>query len=277
MTVFVTGHRGRVGRCLVLKGYKPLPCDVTDLGSIRNAIRENFVKETDTIVHCAAITDVDACEGSLYSEAIEVNILGTTNVRTVFKGQIIYLSTDYVFDGRDGPYSEEATPNPICHYGETKLFGEEAILEADYDRDVILRTTVLYGGWKNDFVSSILKQLKDNEIFRVTGQLLGSPTYVPHLVEGIQRLVRLKSPPKIVNITGSDIISRWVFACMIAKAFGYPIHNVLLTMEGHMGSAPRPRLGGLKISFARALDIPIYSVKEGLDKMAGDRANAYRR
>jgi dTDP-4-dehydrorhamnose reductase len=183
----------------------------------------------------------------------------------------VYISTDYVFDGRDGPYSEEATPNPICHYGETKLLGEETILEADFPTDVIVRTTVLYGGHKPDFVGSILKQLKANEMFSVTGQLLGSPTYVPHLVEGIRRLVKLKSPPKIINIVGRDVISRWVFACYIAKAFGYPIQNVLLTMNGGMGSAPRPRLAGLKVNLARALDIPVYSVNEGLQKMAGDR------
>jgi dTDP-4-dehydrorhamnose reductase len=271
MTVFVTGHLGRLGHHLVLKGYKPLPCDVTDLASVKVAIRENDVSEKDTVIHCAAITDVDACEGSLYSEAIEVNIQGTRNVRTAFRGQMVYISTDYIFDGRDGPYNEEAEPNPICHYGQTKLYGEEEMLEADYERDVIVRTTVLYGGCKPDFVSSILKKLKTNDMFKVTGQLLGSPTYVPHLAEGIKRLVMLKSPPKIVNIVGKDVITRWVFACKIAKEFGYPIHNVLLTMDGNTGSAPRPRLAGLKVNLARALEIPVYSVQEGLNIMAGDK------
>jgi dTDP-4-dehydrorhamnose reductase len=271
VTVVVTGHRARLGNHLVLKGYRALPCDVTDLADIKHALRENFVEEKDTIIHCAAITDVDACEGSLYSEAIEVNILGVNNVRTAFKGQMIYISTDYVFDGKNGPYSEEATPNPICHYGETKLLGEETILEAEFPRDVIVRTTILYGGCKPDFVSAILKQLKTGEQFRVTGQLMGSPTYVPHLVEGLRRLVKLKSPPKIVNIAGMDVISRWIFASGIAKAFGYPVHQVLLTMNGNLGSAPRPKLAGLKVNLARALDIPVYSAVDGLKMMAGQR------
>jgi dTDP-4-dehydrorhamnose reductase len=272
MSVFVTGHNGRLGKHLVLKsGYKPLTCDVTDLGSVRHALRESFVRESDTIIHCAAITDVDGCEGALHKEAIEVNIKGTCNVRTAFKGQIIYISTDYVFDGEDGPYSEEDAPNPISHYGKTKLYGEEEILECDYPTDVILRTTILYGGHKLDFVGAILRKLKNKEAFKVTGQLLGSPTFVPHLAEGIKRLVMLKQPPKIVNIVGNDVISRWVFACYIAKAFDYPVHNVLLTMEGHMGSAPRPRLGGLKVDLAKALSIPIFSVKDGLQWMAGNR------
>jgi len=275
VTVYVTGHRGRLGHQLVLKGYKPLACNVTDFSSVKQAIKDNEVTEKDTIIHCAAITDVDACEGPLYSDAIDVNIRGTNVVRSAFRGQIIYLSTDYVFDGREGPYNEEAEPNPLCHYGETKLYGEEIIQEANFDRDVILRTTVLYGGRKSDFVSSILKQLKSGNVFTVTGQISGSPTYIPHLVNGIKRLVKLKSPPRIVNIAGRDIISRWVFACYIAKEFGYPIYNVLPIKNGTVGSAKRPRKAGLKVDLARTLEIPVYTAKEGLYIMAGDRENEY--
>jgi dTDP-4-dehydrorhamnose reductase len=113
--------------------------------------------------------------------------------------------------------------------------------------------------------------LKNDEVFKVTGQLVGSPTYVPHLVKGIKRLVKLKAPPKIVNISGSDVMSRWGFACVIAKEFGYPFHNVLLTMNGNVGSAPRPRKAGLKLELAKTLQIPVFSVQQGLKKMSGDR------
>jgi len=178
MRVFVTGYQGRLGKCLVDKlAYTPLKCDVTDIASVKVAIRENnLYEENDTIVHCAAVTDVDGCEGALYDQALKVNAKGVRNVRDAFKGQIIYISTDYVFDGMDGPYSEDAHPNPICQYGKTKLYGEEEILEADYPRDVILRTTVLYGGHKEDFVTQILRRLRNKETFKVTGALMGSPT-----------------------------------------------------------------------------------------------------
>ena len=265
MTVFVTGYQGRLGKYLIDNlGYLPLECDVTELASVKIAIRGNL---PTTIIHCAAFTDVDGCEGAGYDEALRVNTKGTCNVRTAFKGQVIYLSTDYVFDGKDGPYGEEDIPNPQSHYGKTKLWGEEEILEADYPRDVILRTTVLYGGHKPDFVTRILDRLKTNDLFEVTGSLVGSPTYIPHLAKGIKKLLMLKQPPKIINITGRDVISRWVFACMVAKAFGYPIHNVLLTMKGQKGAATRPMLGGLKVDLARTLNIPIYSVEDGLEEM----------
>jgi len=262
----ITGWKGRLGQHLITKysNCEPLVCDVRDLDSVQKAIDE---VEPRTIIHCAAITDVDGCEGSLYSDAIEVNILGTRNVRSAFEGQVIYLSTDYVFDGRDGPYTEESKPNPLCHYGETKLFGEEEILAADYPRDVIVRTTILYGSHKPDFVTAILERLKTNEMFKVTGSLMGNPTYVPHLAEGLIRLVMLKQPPKIINIVGKDVISRWVFACKIAKIFGYPIHNVLLTMRGNTGAAYRPRKAGLKTTLAETLRIPLFSVDEGLERM----------
>ncbi len=268
MKVFITGYQGRLGKYLVDNlGYLPLECDVAELSSVTEAVKENEATEKDAIIHCAAITDVDGCEGAVHGRAIEVNIKGTNNIRSAFRGQVVYLSTDYVFDGRDGPYSEEAEPSPQSHYGKTKMYGEKAILEVGYPRDVILRTTVLYGGHKPDFVTAILEQLKTNDLFEVTGGLLGSPTYVPHLAKGIKKLLMLKQPPKIINITGKDVMSRWVFACNIAKAFGYPIHNVLLTMKSQMGAATRPRLGGLKVDLARTLNIPIYSVKDGLEEM----------
>ena len=266
MAIGVTGYQGKLGLHLVNKysNCVPLEGDVTDLDKVKKAID---TLEPETIIHCAAVTDVDGCEGDLYSRAIEVNIKGTHNVRSAFEGQVIYMSTDYVFDGADGPYNEEAEPNPICHYGETKFFGEEAILLADYPRDVVVRTTILYGNYKPDFVTIILEKLKTGDMFKVTGALLGSPTYVPHLAEGIAKLARLKRPPRILNIVGSDIISRWVFACKIAKAFGYPIHNVLLTMVGQTGIADRPRLAGLKTTLAQTLNIPIFSVVEGLTRL----------
>ena len=264
--IAVTGYQGKLGLHLVNKysNCVPLECDVTDLDKVKRAIDE---VKPESIIHCAAVTDVDGCEGDLYSRAIEVNIKGTRNVRSAFEGQVIYMSTDYVFDGADGPYNEEAKPNPLCHYGETKFFGEEEILMADYPTDVIVRTTILYGNYKPDFVTSILEKLKTGDMFKVTGALLGSPTYVPHLAEGIAKLLKLKRPPKFLNIAGKDIISRWVFACKIAKAFNYPVYNVLLTMIGQTGVANRPRIAGLKTTLAHTLNIPVFSVDEGLSML----------
>jgi len=269
MKVFVTGYQGRLGKYLVDKlNYSPLECDVTSIDCVKEAIDE---AQPDTIVHCAAVTDVDECESDLYSKAIAVNVGGTRNVRSAFEGQMIYMSTDYVFNGEDGPYNEEAHRDPLCHYGFTKAFGEEEILKADYPTDVIIRTTVLYGGHKPDFVTAILEQLKTHDMFKVTGALLGSPTYIPHLAEAMKKLIRLKRPPRIINIAGKDVLSRWGFACLIARVFGYPVHNVLLTMVGQTGVACRPRKAGLKLDFAKSLNLPIYSAEKGLARMRDEQ------
>jgi len=262
--VAVTGHRGRLGKYLVdrLK-YVPLECDVTKPKKVAKEIER---VQPDTIIHCAAVTDVDGCEGALYEDAIQVNINGTTNIRQSFEGQVIYISTDYVFDGVDGPYSEESYPSPICHYGYTKKRGEDVIQEWDYPTDVIVRTTILYGGHKPDFVTSILDRLGRNEQFPVTGMLIGNPTYVPHLAEGLYKLVSLKRPPRILNIAGENRISRWTFASLIAKAFGFPKYNILMTMRTN-GTANRPKNAGMKLELAKTLNIPIYSVQDGLQVM----------
>jgi len=271
MTVGITGWQGRLGWYLINKysNCVPLECDVTNYDDVKRSIRD--VEDLKTIIHCAAVTDVDGCESSLYSDAIDVNIQGTRNVRSAFEGQVIYMSTDYVFDGRAGPYNEEAEPNPICHYGETKLYGEEEIRLCEYPTDVIVRTTILYGGNKPDFTFAILEQLKKGHQFKVTGALVGNPTYVPHLAEALIKLLMLKSPPSVINIVGKESISRWVFACKIAKTYGYPIHNVLLTMVGQTGIANRPRNAGLTTSLAKALGIPIFSVDDGLERMKNGR------
>ena len=264
MVVGVTGFRGRLGKYLVENfNYVPLDCDVTDVDQVRHKMKE---VEPDTVIHCAAVTDVDKCESELYEKAIDVNIYGVTNIRQAFEGQVIYLSTDYVFDGADGPYNEDAKLSPICHYGYTKAMGEEVIHEWDYPTDVVVRTTILYGGHKPDFVTGILDRLGNNEQFPVTGGLVGNPTYVPHLAKGIKSLVALKRPPRIVNIAGYDWISRWTFACKIAKTFGYPVYHILMTMRFN-GNANRPKLAGLKTDLAKTLRIPVYSSLNGLEEM----------
>lgn len=260
--VAVTGANGRLGKALVDEyKYIPLECDVTDLDSVKRAIG---LVQPDTIIHCAAVTNVDACETDLYFRALEVNVRGTCNVRSAFEGQVIYISTDYVFDGRDGPYYEDDKPNPVCHYGFTKLWGEEEILEMDYPTDSIVRTTILYDGHKPDFVTSVITKLARGLIFPVTGVLIGSPTNVHHLAEGIDALVQMSIPPRIINIVGKDVISRYEFAKRIAVEFGYPPNHVEVTMIGKTGIALRPRRAGLRTHLAQTLKIPIYSVTDGL-------------
>ena len=241
--IAVTGYEGRLGSELIRLGCVPLECDVSYSKQVKEATDEIG---PDVIIHCAATTDVDGCENSLFQEAMKVNVRGTQFVRHMFKGQIIHLSTDYIFDGQNGPYSEDAEPRPISHYGWTKNAAEEVIREYNYPTDVIVRTTILYGGNKPDFVTHILDQLQEGKEFTVTNAIIGNPTYMPHLAEAILKLLELQRPPRIVNIAGKDVISRYDFATMIAREFGYE-EDLIIPTGKHMNLfARRPPKAGLR-------------------------------
>lgn len=271
--VGVTGAGGRLGYYLVstFKDWEGLYCDVTDKDDVKEELdRVN----PDIIVHCAAFTDVDECEKEcMRSHVMQVNNAGVINVRDSFDGRMILISTDYIFNGRRGPYREDAIPEPINYYGHTKLCGEDNFLSFDFSDDTIIRTTILYGGnrGKPDFVSSILNNLNHvvnerRDTFKVPRNLHGNPTYVPHLAEAIRHIVRMKNPPRIVNVCGKETLSRYEFACGIASAWGYK-KDLFSWTDKIPGSALRPQKAGLTTHYAENLGIPIYSVLEGLESM----------
>ncbi len=263
--IAVTGANGRLGHALVELGCTPINCDVRSKKSIDAELIRLGITKHDTIIHCAAITDVDACEQELYKEAMRVNVYGTQNLREAFDGRIIYISTDYIFDGKKGCYKEDDEPNPINHYGYTKLLGEEVIIEYGFPHDIIVRTTLLYGSIKKDFVSQVIAKLKSGKSFPIPSNLYGSPTNVYHLAESLIFLCEqnFRKRFKIINIAGSGIISRYEFAKMIADILGYE-KSLIYPSDKPVGIARRPSRAGLDVSFARSLRIPIYSVLDGI-------------
>lgn len=262
--VAVLGHNGRLGSELVKAGFTPLDADITSLWDLQEKI---VILRPDTIINCASITNVDECEDTLKEMATEVNDLGVWNLRTAFKGRIIHISTDFIFDGRGGPYTEQATPNPLSHYGKTKCDGEQRLLKS-YLPSTIVRTTLLYGVPNfPDFVTAIRTQLEsDVPQINVTTVLSGSPTYVPHLVHGIKKLLELEDVAKIINISGTDVLSKYEFALMIASVFGYDKEKIIPTASAR-AKAVRPHHGGFRLSLAKRLGIPLYSAIEGLMEM----------
>ncbi len=239
-----------------------LPCDLTNDKEIYAFIRHT---DPDVIINCAAVTDVDECELDLFHTASLVNGVGALLVRQNFDGYLIHLSTDYIFDGKSGPYSEEAEPNPINQYGASKLLGEEYL--SDFlERTTIVRTTILYGGNKPDFVTKIIDNLKSNKPFEVSSNLFGTPTYVPRLAQALIELTELEEPPEIINIAGADCISRYEFALMIASVFGYN-KDLIQPTKKIEGIAKRPRKAGLKTTKAKKLGLTIGNVIDDLTRM----------
>lgn len=258
--IAVTGWKGRLGSELVSRGCVPLDCDVTSKFSIKQALHD---VKPDIVIHCAAMTDVDKCE-EYPDEAFEINAKGTENLKVCFDKKIIYISTDYVFDGRKGRYFEyqkPGLPENLCWYGYTKLLGEQVLGNGD----TIVRTTMLYGSpVKEDFVTQILQKLELMNCFSVTRCLSGNPTYIPHLVDGIMSLINHPFTPGVINIVGRDLYSRYEFALVIASVLGYEDLKNKITPTNSIGKVKRPRHAGLSTTKARMLGIPIYSVVDGL-------------
>ena len=255
----VTGYNGRLGSELVRRGCVPLRADVTDFGELEEAL---LAVSPDVIVHCAAMTDVDACEHAP-TLAARVNTGGTYLLGQVFRGPIVYISTDYIF-GQDGPYSERDMPSPINIYGWSKLGGELILKARGNPDDLIVRTTILYDHRSSNFVTKVLVILKLGRQVSVPKRLRGSPTYIPHLAKAIMVAIE-KGINGVVNIVGVDVLSRYVFARLIARLWG--LDPNLITPGKVNGRASRPLRAGLKVDRAIDLGLPIYTVGQGLEDM----------
>ncbi len=262
--VAVTGANGNLGTELVRIGCVPLECDITDPDQIQDAVDR---VEPDVIINAAAKTNVDACETKEgENQAIAVNLWGIWHLREVYDGQIIHLSTSYIFNGRRGPYKERGKIDPLQAYGFSKLAGEACFrsYEKDHPSDVIVRTVGLYGGEKADFAALILYHLTKGEELHVLKNLKFNPTYIPHLAEALKVLTDIPYPPKVINIASEKSISRYKFAQMIAEVFGLDKKLLIPTTEIDDWVAERPKKAGLRVNLAKKLGLPIYSVLAGL-------------
>jgi len=173
------------------------------------------------MVHAASETNVDKCEIEK-EHAWKVNVEGAMNIAFACNkigAKLVYISTDYVFDGLKGYYNEEDKPNPINYYGVTKLEGEKKVIQHCQDY-VILRTSVLYGWhpWKQNFVTWVINQLKQNKEIAVVQDHFNTPTLADNLAEMSTEALQ-KDLHGVYHASGSERISRYDFAVQIAKTF----------------------------------------------------------
>lgn len=196
-TVFVTGAGGLVGGQVAWtfaeRGANVIAAthehlDITDLDKVRTSLTQ---AEPGVVVHCAAITDVDACESDP-ERAFAVNALGAENIAVAARevgAAIVHLSSDYVFDGTKGMYVEDDPTNPIQVYGRSKLEGDERVRAAT-PWHFIVRSAWIYGAGGKNFISKHLPRLlASGEPITAVDDQCGSPTYAPDLAEAIAKLV----------------------------------------------------------------------------------------
>ncbi|HID37969.1 MAG TPA: dTDP-4-dehydrorhamnose reductase [Calditrichaeota bacterium] len=197
--------------------YRPL--DLTDRAATRDFIEE---VKPDIIINTAAFTDVDGCEEyrdlcwDVNVRAVEYIIEGAARSRPVF----IHLSSDYVFDGNNPPYSENDKPNPRGNYARSKLASENLVRGSELEYQII-RTQILFGighRVRFNFVTWVIDQLQKENKIRVVHDQVGTPTYAPDCSEAILRLLQKKAFGTY-HVSGPDSISRYDFALKIAKIF----------------------------------------------------------
>lgn len=215
------------------------------------------------VIHSAAYTDVDGCE--LYRDkAYRVNYLATKAIAracNAIDAYMIYISTDYVFDGEKGIYKEDDIPNPVNFYGLTKLLGEIAVQSALPERDSVVRVSGLYGyspaGKRNFGINTLEKLLREEEVKAFRDQYL-SPTYAVPLANNIVKMAE-REVIGVFHIAG-ERMSRYEFALLLAEVMNVDRNLVKpISMNEVKLAAKRPRDSSLDTSRARSLKLEIPS------------------
>lgn len=259
MKIIVTGGNGQLGTALkeILAAEEVLFTD-TDNMDITNpeVIEQRFSEfKPEVLVHGAAYTNVDGAEEN--PEICEkVNAGGTKNLAEACASHnvsMVYISTDYVFDGTAGkPYLPDAPTNPLNVYGKTKLAGEKETTKVP--KHWILRTSWVYGEGKN-FVRTMLGLAENNTSLKITGDQYGRPTAAIDLAKAIYDVINKKPESGIYHITGDGPIISWAdFAAKIFEISGLDVKVTGRTTEEYLAEqgdrkvAVRPKYSALDLS-----------------------------
>lgn len=280
MRVFITGGSGLLGNKVaeisVERGYETYSgyCShKPDNGAAvsfnlgdPNSIKKIEEIKPDLIIHSAALTDVDRCETEK-ELAYRINAEGTKMVAEMARklgSFLVYVSTDYVFNGERGMYTENDKTNPVNYYGYSKLMGESFCQDF-----CIARTCVLYGGMpatgKANFVLWLINKLRNNEEVRIVTDQYITPTLNTNLAKMLLEAGE-KKLTGIFHMTGATRVSRYEFSEIIADVFGLDKSLIgKATIDEMNWQAKRPNDSSLDTSkAAKTLDEKPYELNKAL-------------
>lgn len=299
MTILVTGANGLLGQHLISRllkkgehkvfatgrGSARLPFDpagslqYADL-DIRDGVAVNaFFSDhrPELVIHTAAITMVDECETDPIG-CWNTNVTATRfliGAAEIIGARFIYVSTDFVFDGLNGPYSESDTPSPVNYYGSTKLAAEKAVTESGLQW-CIVRTVLVFGnilaGNRSNIISWVKENLERGQKIRVVSDQYRTPTYVDDLATGIL-LAAEKKAVGLYHISGEEMLSPYDMAMATATWLGLDA-TLIEKVDAAIFTQPakRPAKTGFIIQKAKVeLGYHPVSFSEALGHMLGPR------
>lgn len=202
----------------VFSGVDYVSCDLTVREKIKKVVSDFC---PDLIINTAAFTNVDLSEKERET-AWKINVKGVEYLAEsarIIDAHIIHISSDYIFDGTSGPYSENDKPNPLGYYGRTKLASENA-LKISGTIHTILRTNVLYGiaDSRPDFVRWVVNSVREGKQINIVTDQVNNPTFIDDLVQAINKVIEFKKQG-IFNIGGREFLTRFEFCEIIADVF----------------------------------------------------------
>lgn len=234
--------------------FRVITADLTRQGELERVFE---TAQPDQVIHCAALTDVDRCEMAP-EEAFQINTVLPGALACLARKHsipLLHISTDSVFDGVRGDYSEEDTPNPINTYARTKLAGERAVAEANPDA---LIARVVFYGWSWQGTRSLseffLNSLSSGKPIKGYDDLYFCPLLVSDMIELLLRMQALRLTG-IYHVVSSECLSKFDFGRMLARHFGFD-ENLIIPAPYAAGGSKAPRARNLTLrseKLARAL------------------------
>ena len=287
MKLLVLGGSGLIGNALlknsknefdILTTFYKNPISIKNVRSFQysfpndlNNLRELLEKEKpDVLVNTMGYSNIDFCELNksdtemLHVEVTEKICKLCENIGT----KQIFLSSDYVFDGEKGNYSEDDVPNPVNYYGLSKLKAEQLILKNPIN--TIIRTSVIYDwDYRARFFNSVIKNLQNNQEINATTDVYNSVTFLDNLVESIFKVIKLNQNG-IFHVVDSACVNRFEFAEIIAKIFQLD-KNLIKTVsvqDEPKNIAKRPKNACLNNSKAKKeLGLNFNTIEEGVSRV----------
>jgi dTDP-4-dehydrorhamnose reductase len=284
MRALVIGTSGQVGTALLdalrARGHSGLgtyahhaapglaPLDVTDSAAVERAIT---TARPDWVLCPAGLTHVDYCEDHP-DEALAINRdgpLGAARLAARAGAGFVFFSTEYVFDGEQGPYAEDDPARPLSVYGRSKWEGEQAVL-AEVERALVIRTTVVYGPDRQEknFVYQLIRNCRSGQGMRIPVDQISSPTYNVDLAQATVELCE-RDLRGVYHLAGDGVMDRFAFARLACEVFALdPSGLTPVATSALSQKARRPLRGGLRIAKARGvLSTPLRSPEAGLRAM----------